>query len=345
MKNQAIVKTPGKIILSGEYSAIYKMPAIVCTIDLFVTTTLSVIQDEHVIINLKNYDIIETLSHDFLNRKYLSTQNKYEKFLSNESSITDVIKSPIDVCCFVIGYIFDKFKIQTGISVSVNSDIAIASGFGSSAAFIVSLIQALIELFKIELTTEEFYEIALKAENLIHGSSSGIDIQSAMIGGCNYFFEGNVIPLDVNNFELISIYTGQPETSTGESVSKVKSNLNNSIILQNFYDVTTSLKNAIERKDLFGIINQIKRNNLLLKQLGVVPKKIQNFIEEIESINAAAKISGAGAIDGDNAGVVIAVGNFEQIKKIASDFGYSVSKIQKFNSKYQCSTEPELQAA
>jgi len=233
----------------------------------------------------------------------------------------------MDLCCFLVGYVFDKFKIRNGIKLSIKSTIPIGVGFGSSAALIVSLLKSLNSLFNMNLRQEEFYKVAVKAENLIHGNSSGIDIQASMIGGCNYFCD-DVVPINLNKFEFFSIFTGKPEISTGESVEKVTKLLKISDRLQMFKNIVLELKTALENKDLLKAIIQIKKNHFLLKELGVVPKRVQNFIKEVEFSGGAAKICGSGAVAGDNAGIVISMGNFSCISKIAKRFRYNIKKIK-----------------
>ncbi|NRA73610.1 MAG: hypothetical protein HRU36_02555 [Rickettsiales bacterium] len=322
-----VAKAPGKLILTGEYSVLYNMPAIVFTIDKATTTTAKLLEDKIVVIELKDFNLIESFSQYFLNRRYLFIRNKYNQFLSGVLSIDKVLEIPVDVCCFLIGYIFDRFKIKQGIELSIESTIPIGAGFGSSAAFVVSLLKSLDALFSLNLNQEEFFQIALKGEKLIHGSSSGVDVRASLIGGSNYL-DGGISAIDIKDFEFFSIFTGKPEASTGESISKVKNILKTSDKLQMFKKVALKLKDAIENKNLLDVMSQIKTNHALLKELGVVPQKVQEFIKEIEANNCAAKISGSGAVAGENAGVVISMGNFTSISKIAKKFGYTVSKIK-----------------
>ncbi len=49
----------------------------------------------------------------------------------------------------------------------------------------------------------------------------------------------------------------------------------------------------------------VRAHQSLLNQIGVVPAKVQAFIEEIEHSGGAAKICGAGAVGWDAAGMVI----------------------------------------
>ena len=346
MKKKLVARAPGKLILSGEYSALYKMPAIVFAIDKFTEATVSMSGEAYVVIELQDYDIAINLSYDSISERCLKTKARYNDFLLGSLPIENVLESPVDLCCFIISFFLNhenRAKYGNGkedgksIKISIKSDIPIESGFGSSAAFIVSLMKGLEALFCLDLGEENFYKFALEAENLVHGSASGIDVLTSMVGGCNYFdnnarTSGNdthmpCFSIDVSVYEMFSVFTGRPQNSTGESIAKVKDLLNTSNKIEAFGEVTLNLKRAIENNDLLGVMSQIKKNNLLLTGLGIVPVKIQDFIKEIEQVGGAAKICGSGAITGENAGVMIALGDFVHISKIAEKYGYTIERV------------------
>lgn len=317
---KVVARAPGKLILSGEYSVLYGMPAIAFAIDEFTEVVASIMPEDGVVIKLGDHRT--NLSADVVRSRYIKTQSRFNDFLSGLIPIEKVLEDPVDLCCFIIG----KVDKPAGIKLSIKSDIPMASGFGSSAAFVVSLIKALDHLLELSLTVEDFYKLALEAENLVHGTSSGVDIRTSIAGGCNYFYEDRS-QINFPEIEFFSIFTGRPEVSTGESIAKVKGLLETSDIKYRFKEVTLNLKQAFEMNELLAAGDHIKRNHLLLKELGVVPGKVQRFIEEIERSHGAAKICGSGAASGDKAGAVIAMGNFDNINEIAQRFGYSVKRI------------------
>jgi mevalonate kinase len=327
MKKTVVARAHGKLIVSGEYSVLFKMPAIAFAIAECTETTASIIDEDAIVIELKDYNFVMQFSANSVNWHHLRTKERYDNFLSGLLPIEQVLTNPMDLCCFIIGQLVSE---QAGIKVSIKSTIPTASGFGSSAALIVSLIKSLDSLFEVNLTKDNFYKLALEAENLVHGNSSGIDLLTSIIGGCNYFFNGNY-RINCPEFNFFSIYTGRPDISSGESIVKVKNLLNAVDRQYAFKEVTLSLKEAFEKQDLLNAMNQIRNNHLLLKELGVVPKKVQDFIQEIESCSGAAKICGSGAVAGENAGAVIALGNFDDINAIALRFNYSIKRVQQSN--------------
>ncbi len=62
-----------------------------------------------------------------------------------------------------------------------------------------------------------------------------------------------------------------------------------------------------------------------MKELGVVPEKVQRFIAEVERSGGAAKICGAGSVAGDQAGVILAVAEEASIlTEICARYRYSL---------------------
>lgn len=66
-------------------------------------------------------------------------------------------------------------SVPPGISLTITSDIPIASGLGSGAAIAVAVIRALAIVLELPLSREEVSALAYKVERLHHGTPSGID--------------------------------------------------------------------------------------------------------------------------------------------------------------------------
>ena len=73
------------------------------------------------------------------------------------------------------------------IGVGVESEIPIGCGLGSSAAFSVALLRALAEISGTQLRGNELLRRATEVENAFHGTSSGIDVSVASLGGVIWF--------------------------------------------------------------------------------------------------------------------------------------------------------------
>jgi mevalonate kinase len=62
---------------------------------------------------------------------------------------------------------------------------------------------------------------------------------------------------------------------------------------------------ALQAHSYLRLQEAIQANHHLLVSVGVVPERVQHFIKQVEEQKGAAKICGAGAVAGDNAGAVL----------------------------------------
>ena len=66
--------------------------------------------------------------------------------------------------------------------------------------------------------------------------------------------------------------------------------------------MTEEVRTYLENNEQSKLYESIRANHRLLDQIGVVPERVGQFIREIESHGGAAKICGAGSVDGEAAG-------------------------------------------
>ena len=89
----------------------------------------------------------------------------------------------------------------------------------------------------------------------------------------------------------------------------------------------SKIKESIINNNQKELINNIKENHKLLDKIGIVPSNISKFIKEIELFNGGAKISGAGAIRGNNAGIIFAICKEKYLNKICKKYNYTYKKV------------------
>ena len=65
----------------------------------------------------------------------------------------------------------------------------------------------------------------------------------------------------------------------------------------------------------------------LLNEIGVVPGRVCDFVSEVEQAGAAAKICGAGAVAGDNAGMVLVAAR-ETPTELCAKYGYEIMTVR-----------------
>ncbi len=328
------VRTPGKLILSGEHAVVYGNPALAMAINLYTETTISgytQAEQKNILFNLLDFRYHQAHSLTTLRRVKQSIQDKYQKFLQGQYGIRDVLNEPFELMQFAVTHLIDKRKVNLpqGIEVRTNSSIPMGCGMGSSAAAVVSSMFAVARFSNLEMDLENCYQLAWEAENMQHGHSSGVDVYLVLHGGCIRFQKGcanESRPVPKRAFSLIN--TGSPTSTTGECVAAAAVFLKNDAkLLTEFAQVTDHIDRALQQNDTRLLIDNIRHNHQLLVKIGVVPEKVQRFIAEVEKTGAAAKTCGAGAISGDAAGAVLIVSD-DDLTDLIQDYGYQQIAIQ-----------------
>lgn len=301
------ILAPGKLILSGEHAVVYGQPALAMAVNRYASAIITKEVSPRIAFDFLDLAYSRRLSFSTLRRMKDKVKKKYNQFKQGDFSIREVLQKPFELAQFAFGLFFEKLNITLphGVKIQVQSDIPIGCGMGSSAATIVSVIYAVAHHLNLDLSTETLFHLALAAENVQHGNSSGLDLRVSLNGGCLFVDGGTVSPRVLPSFPLYLINTGIPQTSTGQCVEKVATYFQAGSLADDFGAVTRALDAAIQAQNLLQIRQAIQQNHQLLTQIGVVPEKVQRFIAEVEKNSGAAKICGAGAIAGDNAGIVL----------------------------------------
>ncbi|WPY01347.1 Phosphomevalonate/mevalonate kinase [Candidatus Trichorickettsia mobilis] len=329
MRKQIVARAPAKLILSGEHAVVYGKPALAMAINRYTESTIISSLSPTILFNCLNLNHVQSLTVCALKALKQRVQDKYNAFLEDGSGIREVIKMPFELLQYTVIHLLETLDISIakGLKIRASSDIPIGCGMGSSAALIMSTLYALVSFFKLEIDHIHFLALGRKLENLQHGYSSGLDIHVAMTGGCVKFEEGRISNRIAPNIPMAIVQTGTPNTTTGQCVSFVANIFKNSSIDEDFKAVTETFDEALNYNNLAMIQNSIKLNHRLLAKIGVVPPRIQDFINTVEKNGGAAKICGAGAIEGDKAGVVLIVSE-RDLSSIAKDYGYVFEQVQ-----------------
>jgi mevalonate kinase len=287
--NATVSKAPGKVIVTGEHAVVYGMPAIAMPINLLTSCRVFQHSQPGIRIDLTDLGQVQTFSVDVINDVQLVGQAGFDLPLYLLSLIGQ-----------------DTGQSFDGVGIAVSSDIPIGIGLGSSAAVIAAMIRAINDHFSLKMTSDRMFEIGHRAENLIHGKSSGLDVAVSLYNQMVWYKDGQITPLSHSRANFCIIHTGMPENTTKECVNHVAENTNPGQRWDEFESVADKMLDAISSGNQDGIKQAIRRNHQLLCQIGVVPEKIQSFISQIEAAGGAAKISGAGSINGGHGGIVIA---------------------------------------
>ncbi|MBY0377802.1 MAG: mevalonate kinase, partial [Gammaproteobacteria bacterium] len=253
----------------------------------------------------------------------------YHGFLQGERSIKDVLKLPHELSHFALSNFLERFNrfSDVGIHLKTESTIPMGCGMGSSAAMILAVKFALAHHFKEDIDKEHLFQLALEAENLQHGYSSGLDLRVSLQGGALEYCKGQFKPLLIpSEWPLYMVNTGSPDSTTGECVSHTKSLFEKTTLAEEIGTVTQAVKTALNQQHFRDFQTAIRANHQLLTALEVVPLSIQEFIHYLEQQGAAAKICGAGSIAGNKAGVVL-IASEKNPFTWCQRFGYTAEEI------------------
>lgn len=326
------VYVPGKLILSGEHAVVYGKPALAMAINRFVTATVTHETQPQVSFDLSDLSHRSHLSFQALKHLKNRIKNKYHRFIKGDFSIRDVLQKPFELAQFAMSLIAETmgmFTLPHGMKVHLQSEIPIGCGMGSSAATILSVMQAIAMHLQIPISQEMLYKMALEAENMQHGQSSGLDLRIALQGGCLYMEKTHIERRHIPNMPFYLVNTGTPSSSTGQCVEKAANYFNASSIGEDFAAVTKAMDMAIQQQSLAEMQHCIQDNHRLLVKIGVVPEKVQRFIRGIEEKGGAGKICGAGAVSGQSAGgVLVALEDQTILNDLCQTYDFQLLKVK-----------------
>jgi mevalonate kinase len=203
----------------------------------------------------------------------------------------------------------------------------VGCGLGSSAASVLSELRAVGHYLRVDFRPDWHMKYSMLAENMQHGRASGLDSYVSFHGGCIRFQDGSGEAIPMPSAPIFVVQTGTPETTTGECVMHVRDTIGESAIWYDFGAVANEVASVAGKRDLSSMKAAIRENHRLLCKIGVVPEKVQSFIRAIEQDGGAAKICGAGAVRGDQAGIVMVIADKPPLARCA-EYGYTVSAVR-----------------
>ncbi|EKD54341.1 MAG: hypothetical protein ACD_60C00091G0006 [uncultured bacterium] len=303
------VHAPGKLILSGEHAVVYGSPAIAMAVNRYVTATAASQLLPLVSFDLSDLAYEHGLTFTALNRLKSRIKQKYQRFMAGDFTIRDVLQKPVELAQFAFTLVLEtlNLKLTQGVRIRIQSDIPIGCGMGSSAATVLSIVHAMAHHLRLNVSSDIFFRLGLEAESMQHGYSSGLDVRISLHGGCMLIKEGQIYERSVPSLPMYLVNTGTPKTTTGECVLHAAPYFKGSRLGDDFSAVTLAMDEALQLNNQQRVKETMRANHELLVDIGVVPHSVQQFIQDIEAMDGAAKICGAGAILGDKAGVVLVV--------------------------------------
>jgi mevalonate kinase len=310
------ISAPGKLMLMGEHAVVFGKPSIVTAVNHRIYATLETISEPKIILNAPEVGL-----------------ENYQKALSDLG--TGQIPKESSFVEHSVKNFIAKYPIQNGLQITTKAGFSSKFGFGSSSAVTVCVVKGLSEIFGLNLSNQEIFEISYKTVLDVQGKGSGFDIAAAVWGGTILFQnKGEVVePLDIPNFDLVVGYTGK-KYETVKVLDEVKATENQ------FPDIVQGTYSNIEILVQKAVAMIKTGDDNLLQNLGMLMNFNQgqldtlgvNCLELAEIIYSAreagafgSKLSGSGK--GDCAVALVDNSNKSQVAEAISQKGYEVIDI------------------
>ncbi len=225
----------------------------------------------------------------------------------------------------IIASIFELLSIKNSFTISVTSEIPLASGLGSSSAFIVCLLKSLNEYYNLGMELSEINSKAFSVEREISSIISGIDNTIITYGGMMLFQQGNHQALHLKKpLSFLLVNTGI-QSFTADVLKKTRNFIKSDAPMFNHLVdqcnmIVNKAFNAVVNGDLRCIGYLMTENHALLKQLDVSHPRIEEIISLACSRGAyGGKVTGAGC----GGYVIIAAEDYQPIITCLTDYGYN----------------------
>lgn len=318
---------PGKLILSGEHSAVYGAPAIALAVNRYIHCHTLFSPIDGLSLRLPDAGWQTQLSWSELRQLTERLNLRYSQYEQGLLGAGEILEAPHQLALYALSQCLTDVDPKTGLQLEIHSQLPLGSGMGSSAALSAAVTTLGQSLYSQPLDTPELFQRVRYCERLCHGRGGLIDAATVSYGGLVEVETGQVRQLTVKLAAgWYYIHTGAPEAGTGECVDFVRKRFSESSIWQDFTTVTRALSAAIVKGD--DPRQLIRENHRLLTTIGVVPEPVQQFIAALEKQGGAAKVSGAGAVSGDSAGALICYAPGVDLAALCQQGGYSFMVIE-----------------
>ncbi|MFB6192067.1 MAG: mevalonate kinase [Haloarculaceae archaeon] len=285
-----ISSAPGKVYLFGEHAVVYGEPAVPCAIERRARVTVEEREDDRVRVEA------DDLTLDGFTVTY-------------GGDLADAaVDVPSDLVEAATGYVNGAVAQArdaadapaAGFDVSIESEIPLGAGLGSSAAVVVAGIDAATRALGVELPPEELADRAYRVEYEVQdGEASRADTFCSAMGGAVRVEGDDCRPIpEVPDLPFVIGYDGGG-ADTGALVRNVRR-------LRDDYefaagtvaaigDLVRNGEPALRDGDLVELGRLMNFNHGLLSALGVSARSLENMVWAARDAGAlGAKLTGAG---------------------------------------------------
>src|SRR3989442_11643751 len=278
----ATARAPGKIILAGEHFVVLGPPDVATAINLYSQVQVIPKQGSGV-----------SVSADIPLR-----------FLAGKSG-SPIVPHP--------GELLRPLQLATeatvrhigsnnhALQVSVDCEILVAAGLGSSASTNVAIISAVARSRGIELSKKKIFKLAFVPENFLHGKPSGVDQATCIYGGMIQFTRPfTVRTLQPRKEPVILVCDTGIHHATKTLVGAVvqKSRREKTLFqdhIAKIREISKGVVKALRQGDDENLGILMYQNHEILGKIGVSHPKLDHLVQVARRAGAlGAKLTGAG---------------------------------------------------
>lgn len=276
----AKASAPAKTILFGEHSVVYDEPAIAGAVNKRAYVTIKESENDKTIFRAPDIGFEAEL---------LTEEKKYI-----------LIKGKPGIIRYILDALY-KVHDHSPIDITLNSNVPIGSGLGSSAAVTVATLAALYRYHNIRFNKQSLAHDAHMVEQDVQGVASPLDTLVSTYGGLVYLSRNKKVEhINVDfNVPFVVGYTNK-HGNTGKMVKDVRSlkNRNPKVInpvITSMGNLTNYAKQAILKGDFNKVGELMNINHGFLDVLGVNTLELSRMVYSARDAGAiGAKTTGAG---------------------------------------------------
>ncbi len=265
------LSAPGKVMLLGEHAVVYGQPCLVTAVNQRLQLTIEQSDGE---------DKVET--PEVGDTRFLDA---------------------------TIALFKEKFHLKTGLlKITTNCIFSGKYGFGSSSAVTSAMVAALSQLYNLNLSERQLFDLAYLVVLNVQGLGSGFDVAAGIFGGTLYYVKGGRVLEKLDNnilndgAEIIVGYTGIKSHTVDlvRQVAEKKAREPEKFdrIMLAIGQLVNNAKIKLAEKDWERLGTLMDFNQEYLRNLGVSSEKLESLISAAKRGGAlGAKLSGAGGGD------------------------------------------------
>lgn len=325
MSEQLTIKTPGKLMVAGEFAVLEPGHSlVVMAVNRFVYVTVMDAKENKV--SLTDFNLIN------LDWKYTGSQVQ----IDSEDPRTDFVEKAMGV---TLAYLKETGVNVTPVLLSVKSELddesGLKYGLGSSAAVVTGVVSAILQKFiRSDLNKDVIFKLASIAHVSVQGNGSCADVAASTYGGILHYTafqadwllelldnELSIKRIVEHEWDYLSIeevtlpkelevcigWTGTP-ASTGSLVKEIrKLKVNDQQSYDGFLHASESavadILLGMKQDDSIRFLEGIEKNRRALASLGqsagvaIETERLERLGDTAKSLGGAGKLSGAGGGD------------------------------------------------